>query len=214
MILHGYSVQKETMIPWAFLLAEAGYRAVLVDLRGHGQSTGQNFSCGKYETSDLVQLLDYLSEQEICKGPIGVLGLSFGADLALQWAARDARVKTVVAIAPYNRPEEAFVRFAKEMKVPVSARALEAALGLVASKLELNWADLSGEKAARRISEPVLLIGGEKDMISPPADLLEIKQAAAAGTKVLLIPEANHFVIGFWFHEIAEPVKEWFHARL
>ena len=29
-VLHGYSIQKETMIPWAFLLAEAGFRVVLV----------------------------------------------------------------------------------------------------------------------------------------------------------------------------------------
>ena len=214
MILHGYSVQKEIMIPWAFLLAEAGYRAILVDLRGHGQSTGQNFSCGKYETSDLVQLLDYLTEEHICKGPIGVLGLSFGADLALQWAARDPRVGAVVAIAPYNRPEEAFLRFAKEMKIPVSAKALELALGLVASRLDLNWVDMSGVEAVRRITRPVLLIGGEKDMISPPADLEQIRQAAAAGTRVLMIPEANHFVIGFWFHEISAPVKDWFDKML
>jgi len=213
-ILHGYSVQKETMIPWAFVLAQAGFRAVLVDLRGHGRSTGQNFSCGKVETSDLVQLLDHLIDKGVCKGPVGVLGLSFGADLALQWAARDPRVHAVVAIAPYNRPEEAFVRFAKEMGFPVSVKTLESALGVVALKLDLNWSDWSGEAAVRRIPQPVFLIGGEKDPISPPRDLDEIKRAAAEGTEMLLVPEANHFIIGFSFQQIAEPVKAWFQARL
>src|SRR6185369_5044868 len=34
-LLHGYSIQKETMAPWAFVLAQAGYRVVLLDLRSH-----------------------------------------------------------------------------------------------------------------------------------------------------------------------------------
>ena len=202
------------MIPWAFLLAQAGYRAILVDLRGHGRSTGQSFSCGKYECTDLIQLLDYLVAQHICDERVGVLGLSFGADLALHWAARDPRIRTVVAIAPYNRPEDAMVRFAKEMKIPISSHKLDQAMEAVAFKLELNWDDLSGVAAMKKISRPVFLIGGEKDLISPPEDLNQIKQVAAAGTKLLMVPEANHFVIGFWFHEIADPVTAWFQAQL
>jgi hypothetical protein len=30
----------------------------------------------------------------------------------------------------------------------------------------------------------------------------------------LLIPEANHFVVGYWFQEIAQPVTSWFGERL
>src|SRR6185369_13443309 len=170
-LLHGYSIQKETMAPWAFVLAQAGYRVVLLDLRGHGQSTGKTFSCGKYETSDLVQVLDYFDAKGICCVKVGVLGISFGADLALQWAARDARVAAVVAIAAYDQPEEAFVRFAQEMKIPVSIKVLEQALELVASRLDLRWADWSGRTAMEHLSTPVFLIGGGRDTISPPGDL-------------------------------------------
>ena len=162
----------------------------------------------------MVQLLDYLIAQHVCDGRVGVLGLSFGADLALHWAARDPRIRTVVAIAPYNRPEDAMVRFAKEMNMPVSSHKLDQAMAVVASKLELNWDELSGVAAMKRISRPVLLIGGEKDLISPPEDLNQLKQVAPGGTKLLMVPEANHFVIGFWFHEIAEPVTAWFQAQL
>src|SRR5690349_2812920 len=34
-LLHGYMLGKETMLHWALQLAQAGYRVVLVDLRGH-----------------------------------------------------------------------------------------------------------------------------------------------------------------------------------
>jgi pimeloyl-ACP methyl ester carboxylesterase len=119
-----------------------------------------------------------------------------------------------VAIAPYNRPEEAFVRFAREMGFPISTRVLDSTMDVIASKLDLDWSDWSGAAAARRLPLPVFLIGGEKDPISPPRDLEQIKQAAAAGTEMLLVPEANHFVIGFAFQQLAEPVKAWFQARL
>jgi pimeloyl-ACP methyl ester carboxylesterase len=143
-----------------------------------------------------------------------VLGISFGADLALQWAARDSRVAAVVAIAAYDQPEAAFVRFAQEMKLPVSIKVLEQALVLVATQLDLRWTDWSGGAAIRRLKAPVFLIGGGKDTISLPADLASLKEAAPAGTKSLVIPEANHFVIGYWFQEIADPVKAWFQEQM
>jgi len=213
-VLHGYSLNKETMLPWAFLLAQAGYRVVLVDLRGHGQSTGDTFSCGKYETRDLVQALDYLRAKGACDDKVGVLGLSFGANLALYWAARDPRVKTVVAIAPYDRPEQAFERFAHEMKLPVTRRSLEKALTMTADKLDLNWSDWSGQAAMRQQKNPVLLIGGEKDRISPPSDLEALKRVAPPGSSTLMIPTANHFIIGYCFQELAGPVKAWLQERL
>ena len=47
-VLHGFLMNKETMAGWAFFLAQAGYRVVLVDLRGHGQSTGDTVSFGQH----------------------------------------------------------------------------------------------------------------------------------------------------------------------
>ena len=66
----------------------------------------------------------------------------------------------------------------------------------------------------RQITKPVLLIGGGKDTICTTNDLQVLEQAAPAGTKSLLIPEANRWAVRYWFHEIAEPVKAWFHERL
>jgi len=45
-------------------------------------------------------------------------------------------------------------------------------------------------------------------------DLTMLGQAAPAGSNSLLIPDASHQWTGYWFHEIAEPVKAWFTERL
>jgi len=65
----------------------------------------------------------------------------------------------------------------------------------------------------RQLDRPVLLIGGGKDVICSTNDLKALEQAAPVGSRTLLIPEANHENIGYWFHEIAEPVKAWFQEQ-
>ena len=59
---------------------------------------------GQYLRTDLAQCLDALEQRGICKGPVGALGISYGAVLALQWAAVDPRVQSVIAISPYLDP--------------------------------------------------------------------------------------------------------------
>jgi pimeloyl-ACP methyl ester carboxylesterase len=213
-VLHGYAMDKETMLPWAFVLAQAGYRVVLVDLRGHGGSTGSMVSFGKYEAEDLVQMLDERQRQGLGQGKVGVLGYSLGADLALHWAVRDARVGTVVALAPYNNLEDALQRLSTEFGMAISPKLAHATLGLVGAKLGVDWADWSGIAAARGLKVPVLLVGGAKDSISRPEDIEALKVAAPEGSKCIMVPIANHEALGVWLHELGEPVKEWFGNHL
>ncbi len=214
LVLHDYGSQKESMSPWAYVLAQAGYRVVLIDLRGHGQTTGRTISYGKFETADLKRVLDYAARRRVGSIKVGVLGVGYGANLALHWAARDPRVRTVVAIGPYNRSEQAFERMAEEHKLSISLEVLQEALAVVAARLEIKWADWSGEAALRQLKKPVLLIGGAKDTICTPNDLKVLEQAAPSGSKSVLIREASRRDVAYWFHEIAQPVKSWFHQHL
>ena len=213
-LLHDYNLQMQFMAVWAFELAQAGYRVILVDVRGHGESTGQTISYGKWETDDLRAMLDYLTGQRLCDRKLGVLGVGYGGWLALQWAARDSRVGTVVAIAPYNRLDQVFERMAQQERAPVSAEALHAALDSVAGQLGIHWADWSGEATLRRLTQPVLLIGGEKDVIATANDLKVLGQAAPTGSRSILIPGANHQFVAYWLHELSKPVVNWFGEHL
>jgi pimeloyl-ACP methyl ester carboxylesterase len=213
-ILHGYTLTKETMLPWAFTLTQAGYRVILVDLRGHGQSTGSQVSFGKIETTDLTQLLDQLTAQHLCDEQVGVLGLSYGATLALHWAAHDSRIRTVVAMEPYNQPDEAIVRFAEEMKIPIPQSIVRKATVTAAKKMDLQWTDWSAETAMHQVKVPVLFIGGAKDTISRPEDLQHLKQLATDDSQLIEIPIANHIVLAAWYHGLSDPIKNWFNDHL
>jgi pimeloyl-ACP methyl ester carboxylesterase len=213
-LLHDYNSQKESLTWWACLLAQSGYRVLLVDLRGHGESTGQTVSFGKYETADLTELLDHLGERPASIGAVGVLGVGTGANLALNWAARDRRVHTVVAIAPHDQLEPIFQRLAAEEKRPLPPVLLKRGLSLAVARLGLDWEEWSGETAVRRLQTPVFLIGGGRDSVTSTNDLNRLAQSAAAGSKLLVIPEAGHREVRYWFHELAEPVAAWFNEHL
>lgn len=213
-LLHGYMLTKEFMLPWALQLAQSGYRVVLVDLRGHGKSGGAQITFGKQEVADLKQVLDYLQAYGECDEAIGVMGFSYGATLALHWAADDSRVRTVVAIAPYNRPDETFERLVRLLKLPISASAARKAVALAAERLELDWTGWSGEAAMRKVRVPVLLISGEKDEICPPEDIAALQSVAGGETEVLQVSVANHLAISVWMHELIKPVERWLGKRL
>jgi pimeloyl-ACP methyl ester carboxylesterase len=209
LLLHDYNSQMEFMSLWAFELAQAGYRVVLVDLRGHGASTGQEVSYGKWETEDLKTVLDRLTRDRLCDAKVGVLGVGYGATLALQFAARDARVATVVAIAPYHRFEQACQRLAAQEAVPVPPQRLHGALEAAAAHLGINWDDWSAEAALRGLKTPVLLIGGGKDPIATGDDLKALERLSPAGSRSLVIPEADHWFIAYWLHDLSKPVEAW-----
>ena len=99
-------------------------------------------------------------------------------------------------------------------KVPIPGRMVRSAAASAAAKLDLKWSEWSAEAAMRRLKQPVLLIGGGKDPISRPEDILKLKQAAGGESQSLEVPEADHYVVGFWIQDLAGPITTWFRERL
>ncbi len=212
-LLHGFGLNKEIMVPWGLVLAEAGYRVVLVDLRGHGRSTGDRIYFGGVERTDLVQCLDTLMHRRVCEGPVGVLGISYGGVLALQWAAVDPRVQSVTAISPYPDPGTAVERYLKTYAPNLTWRTDRKVAGDVASRLAAECPDLATETAVRRIRHPILFVRGEQDEVCTREDLSRLQAAPPPGSEVKEVPLANHLVAGMCISQLSNTVTEWFQSQ-
>lgn len=113
LVMHMYGSQRVAWLPIIPALVEAGYSVLNVDLRGFGETGGdENWTAAQ---TDVQSWLDWLRGQEgIRPEAIATMGASVGSNLALVGCAADEQCVTAIALSPgldfYNvQPETAVV---------------------------------------------------------------------------------------------------------
>jgi pimeloyl-ACP methyl ester carboxylesterase len=193
LVLHGIRDSRVAMRGWGALLAAAGMRAVLVDLRGHGRSSGDVLSYGVFDAADLSRVVDDLGARGAVRGKIGALGFSYGAATAIEWAGRDARVERVVAIAPFASLAEVVPGYAP---IPVPEIFARHAIALAGEMGGFDPSRASPLEAIARTRAPVLLFHGTADDRIPPRHAEELHAAAPDHSSLVLVEGATHDTIG------------------
>ena len=218
LLLHGYMMSKETMLHWALDLAEAGYRAILVDLRGHGQSTGQWITYGAREADDLTQVLDDLERRGELAGKLGVLGISYGASVALQLASRDQRIEAIVGLQPFSSARDAVVEFGRAnlhwLNRFISDASLARALHKAETLAGFSWDETDVCAAIQKVHAPILLFHGMKDTWIAPKNSQTIQTRANNGCRLVLLEQDNHITLAARLKPIDREVIEWFDCNL
>jgi pimeloyl-ACP methyl ester carboxylesterase len=211
-LLHGIRDSKESLLGWARRLAASGYRVVLVDLRGHGHSTGDFLSYGVQESRDLVQVLDALDREGLAQGPIGAMAHSYGAATAIQWAARDARVRAIVAVAPFASLREVVNSYTR---IGFPGWLVERALARASVRGAFDTNEASPADALSRTDAAVLLVHGRADRQVPAWHSERIQAARPERTELVLVDGAGHDdVAGAPRTRLAERAAMWFAAHL
>lgn len=91
--------------------AEAGYASVLVDIRGHGSSSGRSYQAwDPREFDDAADAVAWAARQDWCNGKVGVWGTSYGGAHALGVATkRPPALKAIASIYGAGDPYADFV---------------------------------------------------------------------------------------------------------
>jgi pimeloyl-ACP methyl ester carboxylesterase len=211
-VLHGIRDSKDSMRGWARLLASAGLRAVLVDSRGHGRSSGDSLTYGVQESRDLASALDALAARGEVTGKVGVLGVSYGAATALEWAGRDARVRAVLAVAPFASLR-AVVPGYTPVRLPAAfvSRAIE----LAGERGGFDPDEASPLDAIGRTDADVLLVHGDADAKIPVAQSRSIFARRPDHTELVVVPGAGHDdVLGSPAADLARRAPAWLGEHL
>ena len=96
-IVHGGGGDRRGSRRHAAMLARHGYGVLLYDARGRGESEGSPNAQGWTWQADVDAALDFLSKRkDVDPTRIGGLGLSTGADVLLETAAKNPRLQAVV----------------------------------------------------------------------------------------------------------------------
>jgi pimeloyl-ACP methyl ester carboxylesterase len=173
-------------------LAAAGYALLMVDLRNFGESEGtaEGITFGDLEVHDVVGAVDYLAVQA-AGVPVGAIGFSMGGATVLRAAARDRRLRAIVADSAFADARGVAVAFT------TAATGLPRLIAapFVWSAQHLHGVPLGrGDTVAAlrgATMPPVLLIHDAHDPISPVDDC---RRLAAA------IPNAST-----WITELENP---------
>ena len=219
LFLHGFydQINQRWYLMWARMLAEHGYRAVLVDQRGHGRSTGDWATYGVQESRDMQRVLDELEARDLLAGPLGLWALSFGGSTAVQLADFDDRVEAMLLISTFTSMRDI---------VPDYGRAI--GFGFLSDEQFVEVVDHAGRHGGFDPEEanvidrlakqdiPTLIVHGEDDRLIPIRHAVRLYHAADRdNVELIRVQQANHTTLGDTVYlPIYESMLDWFDRHL
>lgn len=192
-VCHGFGSRKERHAAFGQLAASQGFAALIMDLRGHGESGGE---LDGNVFNDVAAAHAYMQNRpEVNPTSIAVRGSSLGGWLAIHTAAHLKDVAPVVAICPTN--EALLMMLMEEMGMtqrghPSPVIPEPPPRVNVNSMMQLLYR-LDLAKAARRIHpRPFLLIHCEDDDVVPAFISQNLYNDIPEPKTLWLLPDGNH----------------------
>jgi dipeptidyl aminopeptidase/acylaminoacyl peptidase len=153
-----------------------------------------NLTYGFVEARDVSRVLDSLGERE--SSCVGVYGFSYGASVAILLTARDARLKAVVAAAPFSSLEEVARDYERKyLPVPLNLIPHAWFQGGIDEGGRLAAFDPEGVAPVRLVRQStadLLLIHGAADDQVPLRHSVMLAEAAGSRAKLLALPRVTH----------------------
>ncbi|RYD32929.1 MAG: alpha/beta fold hydrolase [Verrucomicrobiaceae bacterium] len=194
-LLHGMSTRKENMLPVAERFAAAGFRCILYDSRGHGDSSGVHVTYGTYETEDLRRVLLEAKKMAGLRGlgPVGLFGYSLGGAVALQAQPGLPEVKAVCSVSAFAELSPVVSGQAENLWNGIASRLLPVVRFETWLQAGFDPFSVSPLASAAQVTCPVLLVHGLKDNLVPVQQARNL--AAALGPHcrdTILVPAGTH----------------------
>jgi pimeloyl-ACP methyl ester carboxylesterase len=182
--LHGIADNRSSARGVIARYIERGFDVVAYDSRAHGQSGGDACTYGFFEKGDLRKVIDAIGG-----GRTVLIGTSLGAAVALQAAAEDPRIATVIAAETFSD-----LRTVATERAPFvfTRRSIARAFQLAEQQAGFRVDAASPLAAAPRIKVPVLLIHGAADRETPPSHSQRVFDALTGPKRLFLVPGAGH----------------------
>jgi dienelactone hydrolase len=194
-VCHGFGSRKENYTDFGRTAAQSGVAALIMDLRGHGESGGQ---VDANIFNDVAAALLYMQERpEVNPTSISIRGTSMGGWLALHTAVHLQDLSPVVAVCPIN--EMWLTALMDDVSRVQRGHSSSFVTGEgprvdVNSVMDLVYnMGLNVSRAARGISpRPLLLVHCEGDEWVPSQISQQIYDTAREPKTLWLLPGGNH----------------------
>lgn len=186
--LAGHNSARHHVLGISSALHRDGASVLLFDNRGRGTSEGERVSLGHYERLDASAAVEYALGREPDL-PLGIMGFSMGGAVAIMAAARDERVKAVVADSAFAS-QARLVTYHLRQYVGVLAPAI---FRLAKGALHYDIHEVEPGNDVGKISpRAVMFIHGELDDVTDPQDSVAMYKAAGEPKELWIVEGAGH----------------------
>jgi esterase/lipase len=185
--------------PQAKMLKKNGYASILLEVRGHGRSSGNKVCLGYDEILDVKAALDFIKSKDEYKNiPVVLQGVSMGGAIAVNAFGQYKEIDALIAMSAYTTFEDVVIDNLKYYKVPdfictiakpVFKLALEANFG--SNKVEHMNPITQIQNSGNR---PVFLIASREDASVPVTNTQHLYEISA-GADLWIRESWEHFII-------------------
>lgn len=194
-LLHGFNGRKENMLPFAERFCAAGFRCVLFDSRGHGDSGGRYATFGSREADDLQRVIAAARPLAGTAGfgPLGMLGYSMGGAVALQAQPHLPEVKALASIAAFADFRDIITIQAGRRWQGLGGPLVPLVRGQTRWRAGFDPWDIRPVEAGPHLTCPVFLAHGAEDALVPVSQVHRLATAAGANLRQLkVVPGGTH----------------------
>jgi len=218
LLLHPWSMSGTVMFPWGIHFAAAGYQVVMPDLRSHGDSSDASVGYGPREAGDIVELVRDLRAQHQLPGPLYLLGVSYGATVALFSAPQLENLRGVMALEPYAdaaaviRRAPASGLFGYDWLARwITPTEVDAAIARASRKLHLDLEHIDPGDALARTRSCTLILRGNRDVLISGKALAALSRRSPRASYVEVSGE-GHMTLPMRTDRLFSPLLAWMQA--
>lgn len=163
-LIPSFGYNLKSMLPQAQMLLENGKNVVLFDQRMHGRNTGNTYTFGQLESSDLKAVTEYISftipeENDI---NIGILAQGTGAGAVAEYlssADADSKIKFAIFEDPFAEAED-FIKYYTADKKGILPESIYNSIVIsnINSAFRIKCDEISTSKKSAAVSVPVLVL--------------------------------------------------------
>ena len=191
LMLHGNGANRAQFRGHIGWLNQAGYAAMTLDFRGHGESAAKGKSFGLFEARDAEAAVAWI-KQNHPQSKIGVIGVSLGGAAALLGDDGPLPVDAMVLKAVYPDIDRAIRNRAQTVVGPYLSSIVTPLLTYQSPLLYGEWPDrISPIAAARSFAKPALVIGGGGDIYTPQEETIALAKALGGPSDVWIVADLS-----------------------
>lgn len=192
LMLHGNGASRRQFQSHVAWLNEAGYAAMAIDFRGHGESQAQAKSFGLFEARDAEAAMLWIKKNHP-DSKIGVIGVSLGGAAALLGADGPLPVDAMILKAVYPDIDRAI-----RNRITVHGGSLLSAIITPMLTYQSPWRydvwpeAVSPVNGAANYHGAVLVIGGAQDDYTPIVESEELSEAFPGKHWLWIVDNFSH----------------------